>query len=286
MEKPITVGDVICALNGGLARPEWQEKWDRAGFSVGDPTSKVRGILCALDVTPEVVEEAHSKNLNMIVTHHPLIFSPLRSVTSGAKRPISEQIVFRAASLGIACFSAHTNLDASSFGHNMLIASRLGLSDVRPLSPPRDAPAVPRDAPAEVPENMGVGLVGVLPAQPTLREFAETCREAYPSLAFKVAATRQRLDLPVHRVAVCSGSGASLWRDCAGKGADVLVTGDVKHHDAIDAVWSGVALIDCGHFGTERCAVDILTEFLGGRFPGVAVEASAQGDIFVDLGAE
>ena len=110
----------------------FQESYDNSGLQVGEPESEVTGILIALDVTEEVIEEAASLGFNLVVSHHPVIFGGIKSITG---RTAPERIVARAIRLGISIYSGHTNFDAITGGVNSMIASRLGLADVRILDP-------------------------------------------------------------------------------------------------------------------------------------------------------
>lgn len=209
--------------------------FDNPGLLVGDPNEQVRGVLAALDVTGSVIDEAISRGVNLIVTHHPVIFHAMKRVTS-------DTLVWKLIRAGISVISAHTNLDIAKGGVNDLLAQKLALGGTQVLELTRGTD--------------GMGRIGVLERGMTPPEFAYY--------------VKRMLDLPavrycdggraIERVAVCGGSGGSLLDAAIEKGCQALVTGDVKHDVMLDAVRRGVTLIDAGHFGTENLVVPYLAD--------------------------
>jgi dinuclear metal center YbgI/SA1388 family protein len=213
--------------------------WDRPGLQVGDPGWTVRRVLVSLDVTRAVLDEAASESGTLVLAHHPLLLEPLRDLTPSTA---SGSLALRAARASIAVAAAHTNLDAADDGAGTSdpVVELLALTRVLPLC----APAVPG--------ARAMGRVGDLPAPMSLRALAELIATGLPAPSSRIIGPPERL---VRRVAVLGGSGSSAAPDALAAGADVLVTGDVRHHAALDALELGLALIDAGHHATEVAAM-------------------------------
>ena len=225
-----------------------QESYDNAGLQVGDPEAAVTAVLLCLDVTEEVLKEARERECSMIVSHHPLIFKGLKSLTGA---DITQRIVMEALRNGIAVYSAHTNLDSVWDGVSHEIARRLDVKDLEVLQPQALNP------------HAGLGVVGNIKPVPKM-EFLRKIKNT-----FKVAALRycaQSPALVVRRVAVCGGAGASLISTAIKAKADILVTGDVKYHD-FTSYGSDIIIADIGHYESELCSREILSRVIRGKFP-------------------
>jgi dinuclear metal center YbgI/SA1388 family protein len=255
-----SLGEVIAVLEARYD-PALAESWDAVGLVCGDPEETVRSVLFAVDPTSAVVDEALATGVDLIVTHHPLLLTPVHGVPASDPKG---RLVHRLVRGGVALFAAHTNADrAAGHGVNDALAAVLGLVDPVPLQP------------AAIP-GAGLGRVGRLPAAVTLREFAEQVAAVLPATEGGVRVTGDP-GRPVRTVAVCGGSGGSLLDAAAAAGADVLLTSDVKHHPAADAGESGgPALCDVAHYASEwpwlPVAADLLRHDLAGRVR-VAVSA-------------
>jgi len=236
------------------------EPWDLVGLQVGDPVARVEGILVALDPSLGALAEARGLGASLLVTHHPVWLGSLKAIR--ADDPVG-RIVWEAISAGVQILCAHTNLDRAWGGPNDLLAGSLGLERIEPLAG-------------------GIGRVGLLPREMAVSELCEILAADHPGLR-GAGARAQR----VRRVAVCCGSGASLLEQARESGAQVLVTGDVKYHDARRAEAIGITLVDAGHFATEKALVPWLAERLRQasheRGWGVSVwNSEGQGDPFWD----
>lgn len=346
MNKP-KVSDIVGIINKKYPFC-LSEEWDNTGLHLGDPDSVVEKVLVALDPLPEVVEQAINKNCQLLVTHHPLIFSPLRQITTATS---IGKIVLKAASAGLSILSMHTNYDIASEGLNDILSERIGLKEIKPLKItghddlvklavfvpdthfvavrealfqwaeplgkyrncsfaasgegtflPLDGacPAVgsvglletvserrlemlvrkeklagaikkllsvhPYEEPAFdcyplLNESVvhGLGRVGCLQQPVAIAEFADTVMTLLGTASSRIVGELSR---KVQKIAVCSGGGASLLRDAVRVGADLLLTGDVKYHEAREAEVLGIALLDAGHFPTEQPMVDSVQLFL------------------------
>lgn len=226
-------------------------EWDNVGLQVGHPQACVERLLVTLDVTADVLHEADVEEADLIISHHPVIFEPLRAVL--AADPVGGLLKALLAA-DISLYVAHTNLDAApQIGTTAALAGVLGLGDVGALI-----------------EEGGVawGAIGVIEAPMPLGVFADRVGELLHcgSLGLVGAPDRE-----VRTVAVMPGSGGDAVRPAAAAGADVLVCGDLKHHDALEAAALGLAVVDAGHYSTERPVVASLAKYLRGRCAGVQV---------------
>lgn len=218
--------------------------WDHPGLQVGDPDWPVERVLVTLDVTGAVLDEAAAGPRTLVLAHHPLLLQPLRALTPATA---TGALALRAARAGVAVAAAHTNLDAADDGAGTSdpVVELLGLTGARPLCPPAS------------PGARGMGRVGDLPESTSLGELARRIAEGLPAPGARRCGARERR---VTRVAVLGGAGTSAVPDALAAGADVLVTGDVRHHVALDALELGLALIDAGHHATEVAAMPAFAE--------------------------
>lgn len=243
----MTVKDLLKALDG-IAAFGLAEKWDNVGLMLGNPKQAVQGILVALDPTEEVLAEAREIGADCIVTHHPLIFHPLKTINTG--QPLG-RFLHRALTDQIAVIGCHTNLDQIAGGVSDVLAASLGLEDLRPLLPAGSDTGAAAD--------IGFGRLGRL-ADPLNGE----AFIGYLCEFFKLPALRVAGPLPeeIRTVAVCGGSGSDLAEAAYAGGAQVYITGEVKHSTARWAEAAGFCVVDAGHFATENPVVEALVEVL------------------------
>ena len=236
-----------------------QEDFDNAGFLVGRGGATVKTALVALDITPRTAEEAAQLGAQLIVSHHPVIFQPLRAVTDGS---VTGSIVLSLAERGIAAVCAHTNLDAAQGGVNDCLAAALGLSGVELLTAGGvDGAGRP----------YGIGRVGMIDGTMTAGEFAAFVKERLGASGVRV----EDAGKSVRRVAVGGGACGDMLADAASAGCDTFVTADVKYHTYLEANAIGINLLDAGHFPTENVVVEPLTDGLRAAFPDVKFIKSA-----------
>lgn len=219
--------------------------FDNCGLQVGNGETEVRTVLLSLDITPDVVREAAGRKAQLIVSHHPVIFNPLRSLRPGTSP-------YLLARYGIAAICAHTNLDLADGGVNTCLASRLGLKNVK---------AVVTDKPSGRP----AALAGETEHEYEPREFAEFVKRSLGCDGLFYADGRQKISC----VGFCSGAGSEYVYDAAACGCQAFVTGEAKHHELTDAENMGVTLVAAGHFYTEDVVISPLTERLRQAFPKV-----------------
>lgn len=217
-----------------LAPPSLAEEWDPVGLQVGSLKEELHGILVALDVTELALWEAVEHDCNLLVTHHPLFFKPLKRLDD---RTPTSRCARLAAQMGINVVSFHTNLDATERGLNDQLAQRLGLKGLKTLLPSRDLRR-PRS---------GLGRIGKV-SKTSLGKFTDSVGKKLQLKDLRFVGDPKH---SIERVAVMTGSGGGYFGEAKAAGAEVLVTGDVKYHQALDALAEGIALIDIGHFAGE-----------------------------------
>ena len=227
-----------------LAPKKMAESWDNPGLLVGSPQQEVQKILVCLDVSQLVVEKAIELQVDMIIAHHPMIFKGLRQVrTDLYTGKLLQQILQN----NMAVYAAHTNLDIAVGGVNDVLAEKIGLTSVTKFVPVEGFPE----------ESMG--RIGYLPQPMDLGEFGQQVKTGLTADYVRIVRGN---DKPIKKVALCSGSGADFIPKAAFKGADVLVTGDLKYHEAQRARELGLNVIDGGHFATEFPMVTVLADYL------------------------
>lgn len=227
--------------------------FDNVGLQAGRSEKEVNCVYLALDATEKVIEQAKEAGADMLITHHPLIFSPLKHVTD--EDFISRRIVNLIQS-DISYYAMHTNYDV--LGMAELSARILELEDTEVLDITSEINGVPE----------GIGRAGALKNTMTLEECCVYVKNKLGLGSVKVFGD---MDRKVVRLAVSPGSGKSAVLPALRTGADVLVTGDIGHHDGLDAVEQGLAVIDAGHYGTEYIFIDDMKEFLQTRLPCLKV---------------
>lgn len=249
-----TVKEIFDHLDG-LAPFSLQMSFDNAGFLVGRGDRAVTKVLVALDITEEVVREAAASGAELVVSHHPVIFHPARSVTD--QDPVGRKLL-ALAEHGIAAVCAHTNLDAVAGGVNDALALRLGLGEIGQLHQDGvDAKGAP----------YGIGRVGVLEPAQGSRAFAAFVKERLGSNGVRFVDAGRR----VHKVAVGGGSCSDMMGDALALGCDTFVTADVKYDGFLDAKARGLNLIDAGHFPTENVVCPVLAGWLEKGFPELEI---------------
>ena len=224
------------------------EEWDNVGLQAGDPAAPVRKLITALDVSASLIDFASSVHADMILTHHPLIFTPIRKLdlSNPVPRIISELI-----RKDIALASAHTNLDSAVNGVSDQLAAMLELSEVHPLIP----------APGGDPAT-GLGRVGRLAAPLPFRQIVgRVCA----GLGLPGVMATGDAAMVIEQVAVCGGSGSSLWPAFLESGAQLFLTAEIKHSVSREAEMLGLAVIDAGHFATEWPIVPVLARYMQER---------------------
>ena len=228
-----TVGQVMALLEG-IAPLEGAEEWDNVGLLCGNPDARVDRVLCALDLTPAVLRKAVRENVQMIVTHHPILFRPRKNLREDDPEG---RLLCDLVRSGIAMAAMHTNYDNAHPGVNDALADCLGLEHVRPLA-----------------SGMCLGDCGAV----SLKDFARRVERALGG-PVRVYGDSNRT---VRRAAVLGGAGEDFASIALEGGADVYVTGEMAYHKALAAVDAGLCVLEAGHAATEKPAISQLARGL------------------------
>ncbi len=258
---PYTVADVNAVVER-LWPLSGAESWDAPGLVTGDPAATVTRILLTVDVVSEVVAEALESGVELLIAHHPLL---LRGVTSVAEDRYKGAVLGALIRGGCALIAAHTNADVVETGTSAVLAERLGLVDVVPITE--------GESPAR-----GLGRTGRLMDPVTLGSFARRLADLLPATASGIRVSGD-YDQPIRAVALCGGAGDSLLSEPAVLASDVYVTSDLRHHPASEArenarLRGGPALIDVSHWASEWLWLDTAAAELGAALEGVEVKVS------------
>ena len=235
--SPPVLKELLAVLDG-IAAPSLAEPWDNVGLMVGDPGQDISGVLVALDASEEIMAEAESHGCNVVVTHHPLIFKPLQAVRTDQ---VIGRLLARALATQMAVVSCHTNLDKVPGGVNDALAASLDLQNCRVLAAEQGRT-----------DEVGFGRLGDLRSAVTFSTFVDILLAVLDLPAVRVAGVVPDRLLSI---AVCGGSGSELAVTAMEAGAQVFITGEVKHSTARWAEDAGFCVIDAGHFSTEKLVV-------------------------------
>lgn len=231
------------------------EEWDNTGFQIGDPEKKIEKILIALDLDRRVFQKAVEEDVGMIITHHPIIFQPLKSIT---RLNYKEKLIYDIIKKDIVVYNAHTNLDLAIGGVNCVLAQVLEIKDGEALN------LVHREEinNANLKKNQdiayGYGRIGLVD-EILLLDYLDKIKER---LDVEDLIVYGDVNKNIKKVAVCGGSGSSFIYDAFLKGADLYITGDVKYHEAQYADELGLAIIDPGHYHTEKVILPVIKKYL------------------------
>ena len=221
-------------------------KWDNVGLQIGSEKDKITSILVSLDLTTEVVNEAINNNSNLIVVHHPIIFSPIKSIDTDT---YFGKLLKKIIKNNINIYVAHTNFDLSNHGMNKLLADILELENQKVIE-------------FETPQE-GLGRYGVLRNEILLKDFIKVVKSVFKVDNLQLIGSTD-LNKTISNVAITGGSGSSLLTNQVLEKCDVYITGDVTYHHALDALNKGLTVLDVGH-NIEKNGlpglIDIITEF-------------------------
>ena len=228
-----------------------QESWDNAGLQVGLTETEVSGALLCLDVTEKIVDEAVSKGCNLIVSHHPLLFRGLKTISDLTD---VQRTVRKAVRQDICVISMHTNMDNAVGGVNYVIAQKLGLTDVRFLVPTSSATT-----------GSGSGVVGELTEPMAADDFIIQVKRIF---GVECAMCNELLRRPIRRVALCGGAGDFLLDNAMKAGADAFITGEMHYHQYF-GYEQQLQICVIGHYQSEQFTAEIFEEIIRQACPGV-----------------
>ena len=242
----VTVKNVVQVMEQ-IAPVSLAESWDNVGLLVGRESQPVKKLLLALDLTKESAEQALKQGVDMIITHHPVIFTKINTLV---ETKWQQELLLSMIENKIAVYCGHTNYDCAELGVNHVLAAKLGSKNLEVFD-----------------EASGLGRIGqVEPC--TLEEFAQFVKEQLQCNYVTFADGGKE----VCRVAVGGGACSDFISLALAKGCDTFVTGDVKYHAAQEAAFSGLNIIDAGHQSTERPAMVALADYLSDYFPKEELE--------------
>ena len=230
------------------------ESWDNVGHLVGDPDREVRRILVSLDITERVVQEAADGGFDLIVSHHPVMNCTWHPVQTLRTDDRQGRILTKLTENRISAICMHTNLDAAEGGVNDVLAQKLGLEGLTPLTEEK------------------IGRIGTLKCEMALVEFTRFVIESLGCNGLRYTDCGK----PVHRVAVGGGACGDYIPQAIAAGCDTFVTSDLRYHDFLDT--TELHLIDAGHFPTEDVICEPLVTYLQRAFPTAIVMKTAAHD--------
>lgn len=233
-------GDIIQLLEK-KAPPEYAMDWDHVGLLVGHRDKQIRKLMLVVDVTEEIVDAAVAQKVDMIVSHHPMIFGKVDRINDDT---VLGRKILKLIEHGIACYAMHTNFDTIG-GMAKTAATMLGLQNLEVLEETKD--------------GEGIGEIGYLPGSADMQSLIVLVKEKF---GLKNVILYGNADKTVEKIAICPGSGKSVIAIAAEKQADCLITGDIGHHEGLDALEMGLNIIDASHYGLEHIFMHIMYEYL------------------------
>lgn len=253
-----SVSDLTTFLDA-FAPVSLAEPWDNVGLLLGDASDEARNVMTCLTLTPDVAQEAIDSQVGLVVTHHPILFRPVKRITTGTAEGA---MLLALAKAGIAVHSPHTAFDGTTDGINDRVCRRLGLENVCPIRPLADSLS---ESEALDGRAIGAGRYGALATALDFTAFAERVRAAFDLAILEAVPSKGT----VSKVAVACGAAAEFLSDALQAGCEVLVTGEARFHAAVEARTRGVGLVLLGHYASERFAVEELANVISRQFPDV-----------------
>ena len=223
--------------------PSLAYEWDNSGLFFGDIEKDIKKVLVTLDITPEIIDQAVENGADMVLAHLPITMGGIKTLADGS---MLSDMVINAVKNDICIYSAHTNMDTAKDGINQKLAELFNLQDIIILE--NDKPY----------DDCGLGRVGNLENEMRLSDFCELVKEKLKTPFVRVCGDERK----IKRVAVASGSCSEYVPTAIKKGADVIITADMKYHLCIEFVYDGIVIIDAGHFPTENIVKDMFKELL------------------------
>lgn len=224
-----------------------QEEWDNSGLQAGRTNRELEGIVLALDLTDKAIDMAEDRGANLIMTHHPILFSPEQQIS---EKKDHTRLIIKALERGISIYASHTNFDTVNGGVNDVLAEKCQLTFLEALDERQEDQGY-------LNYSRGMGVVGSVEKQ-RLEDYARTLKENFDLDHLILYGD---LDAEIERVGVLGGSGMSYADKAISKGCQLLVTADAKYHDSVDAVGKGLNIIDLGHYNSEHPAMYRMEEW-------------------------
>lgn len=255
----MNVGEIYNYINE-FAPFNYAETWDNVGLMLGSRGCQVKKIMLCMDVTLKVIDEAIEQGVNLIISHHPLLFSKLKTVDFDTS---TGQMLLKLIKNDINVISAHTSLDVAVGGVNDTLAETVGLVGCEKLK-------------SYIPEgldiDMGLGKVGNLPNELSFNEFVNHIKKNLNISNLRIIGAQPAI---IKKVATFCGSFDGSLASVKRHNADVLITGDIKYHTALDAREMGLCIMDVGHFASEHLIVNKLKKLLENKFKNIDIVCSS-----------
>lgn len=239
--------------------PSLAYEWDNSGLFYGDINAEITKITVTLDVTPNVVQQAINSKSQLILAHHPTIMSGVKKLSDGS---MQSDMICKIVKNNIAVYSAHTNMDTAADGINQKLAEMFELCNIEIMENDKPLP------------NCGLGRIGNLKSEVLLYDFCETVKDKLKTNFVRVCGENRI----IKRVAVASGSCSEYIPAAIKKGADVIITADMKYHNCIEYVYDGISIIDAGHYPTEIIVKNMFAKLLNDS--GLDIVFAETEDIF------
>lgn len=241
-----------------LCPEKYAQEWDNVGLLAGDENCDVSKMLIALDATDRAVDYAVHNGVQMLITHHPMIFSPMKRVVNS---DFTGRRIISLIKNGISYYAMHTNFDVCCMADEA--AMMIGMSEGEPLEVTDEINGSPA----------GIGKISLMEER-TIEEWAETVKKVF-NLDFTVVYGDEKRK--VKKIAISPGSGKSMISEAVSKDAELIITGDIGHHEGIDAMMQGLAVIDAGHYGLEHIYIDYMKRYLEKTCTGVEIITFKEG---------
>lgn len=245
-----------------LSPTAFAERWDNVGLLLGRKDKTVHKVMLALDATDEVVEQAVLQKADMLITHHPLLFSGIKKITEDDF--IGRRLI-KLIKNDICYYAMHTNFDVMGMADAAADAMKLQNSEVLEVTYEDEI------------AKEGIGRIGKLPKEMSLEECAEFCKEVFAINSIRVYGDK---DAVIENVAIVPGSGKDYIEAALSKQADVYITGDIGHHNGLDAMEQGLMILDAGHYGIEKIFVPYMEEFFNSQMPELVVDKAVEKEPF------
>ncbi len=231
----------------GLYPIELAMDWDNSGFLLGRGDKEVKNILVVLDITNDVLDYAIEKKIDLIISHHPIIFSSVKRITGDT---LLGNYILRILENNISVISMHTNFDIANGGMADIAEQKLLLSNTKPLEVTATIEG----------KELGVGKIGDLKKAVSFDELLNLIKETFDLKNLTVFG-RENIKGKIKRIAISPGSGRGMYKYALGE-ADVLITGDITHHEGLDAANEGMCIIDATHYGLEHVFIERISNDL------------------------
>lgn len=245
------IAELIADLESRIP-PPLAESWDNVGLLLGDATRSAQRVMTCLTLTSDVAEEAIHERVDLVITHHPILFKAVKRLTTGT---IEGRTLLALAEARVAVYSPHTAFDSAQAGINQGIAASLGLTEIAPLRMHPNG-------------TSGAGRYGRWATPRTLRQLIDAVAQQQHVTTTSYVGDLNR---PITQVAIACGAAAEFLPDAVAAGCEVLITGEARFHACLEARAVGITLVLLGHYASERPAVEWLAQDLQSRWPELTV---------------